>query len=89
MNMIYDYLTGNEFRMHVEAIIEGFTAMQVQLKKEQRSMERIWKEREKQIESVLKNTSQFYGAIKGIAGAALPTISALELDSGDEPNLLE
>jgi hypothetical protein len=41
--------------------------------------EKLWKEREKQLEKVLLSTSHFYGAIKGIAGSALPTVKLLEL----------
>ena len=27
MNMLYDYLTGNEFKLQLEAIVEGFSAL--------------------------------------------------------------
>lgn len=27
MNMLYDYLTSNEFKLQIEAIVEGFTQM--------------------------------------------------------------
>jgi hypothetical protein len=42
-------------------------------------MEKIWKEREKQLEKVLLNTTHFYGSVKGIAGNAIGDIKALEL----------
>ncbi|HOO91611.1 MAG TPA: DUF2130 domain-containing protein, partial [Syntrophales bacterium] len=57
MGMIYDYLTGNEFRLQVEAIVEGFTQMHMDLEAEKRAMNGIWKKREKQIEKVLLNTN--------------------------------
>jgi len=38
---------------------------------EKRAMERIWKQREKQLEKVLLNTNHFIGSIKGIAGSSL------------------
>ena len=47
MAMLYDYLSGNEFRQQVEAIVEGFTQMQTDLESEKRSMQQIWKKREK------------------------------------------
>ena len=31
MGMLYDFLTGNEFRQQVEAIVEGFAQMQTDL----------------------------------------------------------
>ena len=41
-------------------------------------MEKIWKEREKQLEKVLISTSGLYGSIKGIAGASIGDIPLLE-----------
>jgi len=82
MGMLYDFLTGNEFRQQVEAIVEGFTQMQSDLESEKRSMSQIWKKREKQIEKVLLNTNHMYGSIKGIAGNAVQSVALLELDNG-------
>lgn len=79
MSILYGYLTSNEFKMQIEAIVEGFTGMQADLESEKRSMQRIWKQREKQIEKVLNNTVNMYGSIKGIAGNAIGNIKALEL----------
>jgi hypothetical protein len=84
MNMLYDFLTGNTFRMQVEAIVEGFTQMKSDLESEKRSMQRIWKQRDKQIEKVITNTIDMYGSIKGIAGNAIQTVKALELGAGDD-----
>lgn len=81
MEMLYDFLTGNEFRLQVEGIVEGFTQMQSDLESEKRSMQMIWKKREKQIDKVLANTNHMYGSIKGIAGNAVQSVSLLELDS--------
>jgi len=84
MQMLYDYLTGNEFKMQIEAIAEGFANLQDGYIKEKRAMERIWKEREKQLERILINTNHFIGSIQGIAGSSLPQLQKL----GNE-NLLE
>jgi hypothetical protein len=86
MSMLYDFLTSNEFRLQVEGIVEGFTQMQSDLDSEKRAMQRIWKQREKQIEKVVHNTLGMYGSIRGIAGNAVQTVRALELDfiEGDE-----
>ncbi|MEX1189148.1 MAG: DUF2130 domain-containing protein [Bacteroidia bacterium] len=84
MHMLYDYLTGNTFRMQVEAIVEGFTSMKTALDSEKRSMFRIWKEREKQIDKVLVNTTELYGSVRGIAGNAIQAVPALELGAGNE-----
>lgn len=83
MELLYSFLTSNEFKMQVEAIVEGFTQMQKDLNKEKLAMQKIWTQREKQIEKVLLNTTGMYGSIRGIAGAALQPISALELPGSD------
>ncbi len=80
MHMLYDFLTSNTFRMQVEAIVEGFSQMKNDLESEKRSMARIWKQREKQIDKVVTNTIDMYGSIKGIAGSAVQSVKALELD---------
>ncbi len=79
MGMLYDFLTGNEFRLQVEAIVEGFTQMQSDLESEKRSMAGIWKKRERQIQKVLLNTTNMYGSVKGIAGNAIQSVELLEL----------
>ena len=85
MQMLYDYLLSNEFILQVGAIVEGFTALQDSYHKEKRAMERIWKEREKQLEKVLLNTNHFIGSVKGIAGTSIPELQ--QIGAGD--NLLE
>ncbi len=72
MGMLYDFLTGSEFRMQIEAIVEGFTQLKSDLEREKRSMQGIWKKREKQIERVLLNTNFMYNSIRGIAGSEAP-----------------
>lgn len=79
MQFLYDFLTGNEFKQHIESIVEGFSSMQEGLMKEKIGMQKIWNEREKQIEKVLLNMSGMYGSIRGIAGNALPEVKILEL----------
>jgi len=88
MGMLYDFLTSNEFKLQIEAIVEGFTQMKSDLEAEQRAMRGIWKKREKQIEKVLLNTTGMYGSIKGIAGSAVQSISLLELPSDESLNTI-
>jgi len=82
MQMLYDFLTGNEFRGQMEAIVEGFMSIKNGISRERIQMEKIWKEREKQLEKVLLSTSGMYGSVKGIAGASVGSIPLL--DGGDE-----
>lgn len=78
MQMLYSYLTGIEFRQQIETIAEGFLSMKNSISRERMQMEKIWKEREKQLEKVLLSTSGLYGSIKGIAGASIGDIPLLE-----------
>jgi len=67
----------------IEAIVEGFVQMQTDLDSEKRSMQGIWKKRQKQIEKVILNTSHMYSSIRGIAGTAIQPVKQLELPKGD------
>ncbi len=79
METMFNYLSGDEFKQRVEAIVETFSSMQDQLNKEKRAMERIWKEREKQIQRITTNTIGMYGDVRGIIGSSVQSIPALEL----------
>ncbi len=87
MQMLYNYLTSQEFKVQFGAIIDGFRELHNGYQEEKLKMQKIWKEREKQLEKVLTNAVQFYGAIKGIAGASVPEIKMLE--GGQEVPMLE
>jgi len=88
MEMLYHYLAGTQFKQKIEGIVEAFTAMQDQVNRERRAMEKNWKEREKQIERVIRNTTGLYGDMQGIIGGVIPQIPALEL-APTPPALLE
>lgn len=80
MAILYQYLTGNEFRLRVQAIVEAFEEMRRDLESERRAIERQWAKREKQLTTVIQTTARMYGDLQGLAGAqALPDIEALTL----------
>jgi hypothetical protein len=81
MELLYHYLAGDQFRSRIAATVEAFTALQRGLDGERRAMERIWKEREKQIERVIANTAGMYGEVRGILGSSVPLVPALELET--------
>ena len=47
-------------------------------------MRKQWKEREKQVQRVVKNTVGLYGDMQGIIGGQIPTIPALELQQPED-----
>ncbi|MEW5977195.1 MAG: DUF2130 domain-containing protein [Acidobacteriota bacterium] len=88
MELLYAYLSGDEFRHRVEAIVEAFSAMQGQLHKERRAMERLWHEREKQLERIITNTAGMYGDLRGLIGGSLPDIQSLSLEAAGSADVL-
>jgi hypothetical protein len=79
MEMLYEYLSGSEFRQQVEGIVDAFTGMKEDLDREKRAMEKIWAKREKQIERAVKNMGRMYGSMEGIIGRSMPEIDLFEL----------
>ncbi|MCP4454388.1 MAG: DUF2130 domain-containing protein, partial [Planctomycetes bacterium] len=81
-DVVYQYVTGQEFALHIKAVVTSFERMQAQLDKERRAMQRIWKDREKQIEVVLDNVIGMRGSIEGLVGGhkTLPEIDTLSLE---------
>ncbi len=84
MEVLYNYLSGPEFKQRVEAIVEAFKSMKEDLDEEKRAMTKRWAKREKQIERVITNTASMHGDMQGIIGASLPQIKLLELNIEDE-----
>jgi len=83
MELLYQYLSGEEFRQRVAAIVEAFTAMQAQVQRERRAMKKQRAGREKQIQRVIRGWH--LGGVRGPAGDrrwGLAAIPAFELDAG-------
>jgi hypothetical protein len=78
MEMVYDYLTGTQFKQRVDAIVERFEDMQDNLRKERVFIEKQWALRAKQIDLVISSTVGMHGDLQGIAGRAMPEIESVE-----------
>ena len=79
MELLYNYLTGTEFRQRASAIIEAFMSMRNDLEKERAAVTRTWSKRQKQISGVIENMAGMIGDVQGISGNALQDIPVLEL----------
>lgn len=79
MEQLYSYLIGPAFTQKVQALLETFMGMQKELETEKRVFTKRWAKRQKQIETVLTNTSGLYGDMQGVIGNTLPPINLLEL----------
>jgi len=82
MHLLYNYLTSPEFAGQWQAIREGFLSMKLSIQKERDSMEKLWKQREKQLEKVLLNAAHVRGSIEGISGTDVD-LNLLENNSTD------
>ena len=81
MEELYQYLCSIEFRQHVEGMVESFVALERDLAKERRAMDKMWAARQKQIGQALRHTALMYGGIQGIAGGnVLPDLKPLQLE---------
>ena len=81
MKILYEYLTGNEFRLRVEGIVESFTNLQEELEREKRWFNVKWARQEKEIRKVLDHTHGMYGDLQSVIGKSLPEIKTLEIES--------
>jgi hypothetical protein len=79
MELVYQYLTGPQFRHRIDAILEKFNDMRDDLDRERKTMTKLWARREAQLNGVLDSTAGLYGDLQGIAGRAMPEIEGLDL----------
>jgi hypothetical protein len=77
--MLYEYVTGHEFRQQVEALVEVYHEMQEEINKEKAAFERIWKAREGQLKRFISSTANMCGEIQGAVGPSVIQIKGLEL----------
>lgn len=79
MKVLYEYLTGNEFKHRVEGIVEAFGVLQEDIEKEKRWFSAKWTRQEKEIRKVIDHTHGMYGDLQGVTGRNLPEIKSLSL----------
>lgn len=78
-SLIFEYLTSSEYRRIIETIVKSFSNLKNSLNKEKIAMNKIWNEREANIDQVIHNTAAMYGRMKGIAGQSIEDIDILKL----------
>ena len=80
MQMLFDYLTGTEFKLRVEGFVEAFRDMQEDLESEKRAMLTRWNYRSRLMQRARDNITAFCGDLRGIAGGQLLDLPALALE---------
>ncbi|MDA9451082.1 hypothetical protein XI01_30900 [Bradyrhizobium sp. CCBAU 21360] len=79
MELMYQYLTGPQFRHRVGAVVERFVEMQSDLERERRSATKQFAKRDQQIRGVIDAMAGMVGDLQGIAGKAIAEIEALAM----------
>jgi hypothetical protein len=82
MAMVYQYITSPAFRQRIQAVVESFSAMQEDLGREQKVMNKQWAKREQQIHRIMEASVGIYGDLQGITGKTLKEIDATMLEEG-------
>lgn len=84
MELLHQYLTSETFIQRFESQVEGIVGLKNNLDMERRSLKRIWRQREVEIERLMNGLGNMYGEFKAIMGSALPVVDTFELPSGSE-----
>lgn len=79
MEVLYEYLSGTEFKQRVEAIIESYGELQQEMEIEKRWFTKKWAKQEKMIRKVIDNTIGMHGELHSIMGRSLGEIKGLEM----------
>ncbi len=82
--IVYDYLTSNNFKQRIEVWVEYFKQRKEEIDKERAYFVKKWEKEEKSIHLVFDNTVGIYGDLQGLIGNALPKVNYLELDEAPE-----
>jgi hypothetical protein len=80
LESLYQYLTNASFKHRFEAQVEAIIELRHDFEAEQRTMTRLWKKKEMQLQRMTRNIASLYGELQGILGSALPAIQGLEVD---------
>lgn len=81
---LFNFVTSHEFIQQVEAMVETYQEMMLQITKERVAYEKLWAQREKQTQKLFMSTANIVGSMQGHVGqASMPRIKGLELDTGD------
>lgn len=84
MEVLYQYLTGTEFRHRIEAIVEAFTYLQSDIEREKRWFSTKWARQEKEIRKIIDNTQGFYGELQAVTGRELAEVKQLKIPDESE-----
>lgn len=82
---LYTFVTSHEFVQQIEAMVEVYMEMIIDITKEKAAFDRVWAKRENQAKKLLGSTANIIGSMQGQLGSgAIPKIKGLDLlESGE------
>ncbi|MCG8450618.1 MAG: DUF2130 domain-containing protein [Pirellulales bacterium] len=78
MELVYNYLSGPQFRNRVRGLIEPYIEMQADLESEKRAFNRQWNKRQKQLDRAISSTMGLHGDLEGIIGNGMQEIEGMD-----------
>lgn len=75
---LYKYITSSEFAQKIESMLDTYLRMNQTLEREKMVTQKIWAEREKQIERLKQNTLSIHGSFSGLIEETLEEVKSLE-----------
>ncbi len=78
MELLYDYLCSQQFSQKIRAVAETFVAMKKSLDQEKAAMNKLWKQREMQIERLTVNITGMCGELQAITHGSLHQLDDIE-----------
>lgn len=77
---LYNYITSSEFAQKIDSMLETYSGMQRTLEKEKMLTQKIWAQREKEIERLRSNTLMIHGSFSGLIDAPLAEVKSLDFE---------
>lgn len=81
---LYSYITSPEFAQKIDSMLETYSGMLSTLEKEKMLTQKIWAQREKEIERLRANTLTIHGSFSGLIEEPLSEVKSLEFSEEDE-----
>ena len=75
---LYRYITSSEFAQRIDSMLETYSKMQSTLDKEKMVMQKIWAQRDKEIERLKNNTLSMHGSLSGLIDEPMAEVKSLE-----------
>lgn len=75
---LYRYITSSEFAQKIDSMMETYQGMQNTLNKEKTALQKIWAQREKEIDRLKNSTLTIHGSLSGLIDTPLPEVKSMD-----------